>query len=117
MAREFSASVTTGTGERLPYTLAVHHGEGENPHAHLMFSERANDGIARSAEQWFRRRGRPKVSVGRGFLEAEARRNDRHPATLGPPHRVAGSALSHGYRGARAFALAAAHRAVETAPR
>ena len=55
LAREFSASVTTGTGERLPYTLAVHHGEGENPHAHLMFSERANDGIARSAEQWFRR--------------------------------------------------------------
>ena len=26
-------------GERLPYTLAVHRGDGENPHAHLMFSE------------------------------------------------------------------------------
>ena len=32
-----------------------------------------------------RTRGRPKVSVGRGLLEAEARRNDRHPASLGPP--------------------------------
>ena len=31
--------------------------------------------------------------------------------------RVAGSALSHGYRGVRAFALAATHRAVATAPR
>ena len=125
-------------GERLPYTLALHKGAAEtpdkpdNPHAHLMFSERGNDGIARTAEQWFKRynakepeqggardgaqwpgrarvrtdgarrvhhgshagrelenrphgrsllgrrdrrtRGRPKVSVGRGLLEAEARR-------------------------------------------
>ena len=42
--------------ERLPYTMAIHRGGGENPHAHLMFSERANnDGIERSAEQWFKR--------------------------------------------------------------
>ena len=43
--------------ERLPYTLAVHRGgqDGGNPHAHLMFSERINDGIERSAEQWFKR--------------------------------------------------------------
>ena len=43
--------------ERLPYTLAVHRGgqDGGNPHAHLMISERANDGIERSREQWFKR--------------------------------------------------------------
>ena len=42
--------------ERLPYTLAVHRGQGENPHAHLMISERANDGIERRrGEQWFKR--------------------------------------------------------------
>ena len=43
--------------ERLPYTLAVHRGgeDGKNPHAHLMISERANDGIERSAAQWFKR--------------------------------------------------------------
>ena len=43
--------------ERLPYTLAIHRGgaDGENPHAHLMFSERGHDGIERSGEQWFRR--------------------------------------------------------------
>ena len=37
-------------GERLPYTLAIHRGgaDGANPHAHLMFSERGQDGIARS---------------------------------------------------------------------
>ena len=43
--------------ERLPYTLAIHRGgeAGENPHMHLVISERANDGIERSAEQWFKR--------------------------------------------------------------
>ena len=55
LASGFAAGVTEG--ERLPYTLAVHRGgpDGENPHAHLMISERANDGIERSREQWFRR--------------------------------------------------------------
>ena len=43
--------------ERLPYTLAIHRGgaEGSNPHMHLVISERANDGLERSAEQWFKR--------------------------------------------------------------
>ena len=27
----------------------------DNPHLHLVFSERVNDGVARAAEQWFRR--------------------------------------------------------------
>ena len=53
LASGFAKRMTEG--ERLPYTLAVHRGDGENPHAHLMFSERANDGIERSKEQWFRR--------------------------------------------------------------
>ena len=33
----------------------MHRGGGENPHVHLVFSERANDEIERSAEQWFKR--------------------------------------------------------------
>ena len=43
--------------EKLPYTMAIHRGgaDGENPHAHLMYSERGQDGIERSAEQLFRR--------------------------------------------------------------
>ena len=53
------------------HRLAVHHGEGENPHAHLMFSERANDGIARSAEQWFRRHN-PKAPDQGGANKSEA---------------------------------------------
>ena len=55
LAREFAAKLTIAGGERLPNTLAVHRGKGENPHAHLMISERANDGIERDAAQWFRR--------------------------------------------------------------
>jgi hypothetical protein len=46
--------------EQLPYTLAVHsgrdaNGQEHNPHAHLMISERQNDGIERDPDQWFRR--------------------------------------------------------------
>lgn len=46
--------------EQLPYTLAVHsgrdaNGHEHNPHAHLMISERQNDGIERDPDQWFRR--------------------------------------------------------------
>ena len=42
-------------GERLPYTLAIHGGSGSNPHAHLLISERGNDGLERAPAQWFRR--------------------------------------------------------------
>ena len=58
LARSFAHELTDD--ERLPYTLAVHagrdgRGREHNPHAHLMFSERRNDGIERSREDWFRR--------------------------------------------------------------
>ena len=62
LASGFAKRLTEG--ERLPYTLAVHRGDGENPHAHLMFSERVNDGIDRSREQWFRRTNRKEPEKG-----------------------------------------------------
>ena len=49
------------TGGELPYTLAIHAGRSkdgkrpDNPHMHLVFSERVNDGVDRAAELWFRR--------------------------------------------------------------
>ena len=54
-ASDFAAQLTGP--EMLPYAMAIHRGggAGENPHAHLMYSERGHDGIERSAEQWFRR--------------------------------------------------------------
>lgn len=40
----------------LPYSYAIHKGhETENPHCHLMISERALDGHQRSPETWFKR--------------------------------------------------------------
>ena len=59
LARSFAEKLTGP--ERLPYTLAIHRGEAKNPgdknnpHAHLMISERGLDGHARSAETWFKR--------------------------------------------------------------
>jgi hypothetical protein len=58
LAREFAHELTDE--QALPYTLAIHagrdeNGEEHNPHAHLMFSERQNDGIDRSRDQWFKR--------------------------------------------------------------
>ena len=41
--------------EQLPYTLAIHAGAGTNPHCHLLISERTNDGLERSPDQWFSR--------------------------------------------------------------
>lgn len=59
LAREFAQEITKD--EQLPYTLAIHRGESQdpgkpdNPHCHLLISERANDGIERSAASWFKR--------------------------------------------------------------
>ena len=69
LAGSFTEQLTSE--ERLPYTLAIHKGEAkrpggeDNPHAHLMFSERANDGIERSADQWFKRHNAPALRVTR----------------------------------------------------
>jgi hypothetical protein len=61
VAREFVSGLTDG--EHLPYTFAIHAGEGRdtgehNPHVHVVISERGNDGIARDRQQWFRRANR-----------------------------------------------------------
>ena len=82
LAHAFAEELTAD--EHLPYTLAIHAGwdaggQEHNPHAHLMISERQNDGITRSREQWFRRAnsvhpergGAPKSRTfhGRDWLE------------------------------------------------
>jgi hypothetical protein len=49
--------------ERLPYTFAIHAGEDQegrehNPHAHVMLSERGDDGLERRPQDWFRQANR-----------------------------------------------------------
>jgi MobA/MobL family len=58
LARDFAQELTRD--DALPYTLAIHSGRDvdgneHNPHAHLMISERKNDGLDRSPQQWFSR--------------------------------------------------------------
>ena len=66
------------TAGELPYTLVVHAGlsvesKPDNPHLHLVFSERVNDGVERVAEQWFRR----AASAGRDPASGGARKSER----------------------------------------
>ena len=76
LSRRFAAQVTGG---ELPYTLALHAGRSkkagvdDNPHLHLVFSERVNDGLERGAEQWFRRASPKKGDPSSGG----ARKTDR----------------------------------------
>ena len=76
LARSFAAHVTAG---QMPYTLAVHAGLSKepgvasNPHLHLVFSERVNDGVERAAELWFRR----AAPAGRDPASGGARKSER----------------------------------------
>ena len=53
LAGSFAAELTGQ--ERLPYTMALRRGGGENPHVRLMISERGLDGHDRDPAGWFRR--------------------------------------------------------------
>jgi hypothetical protein len=56
LAASFCREIAQTKDGPLPYSFAVHKGrEGENPHCHLLISERVNDGHARSPETWFKR--------------------------------------------------------------
>ena len=76
LARRFAAHVTAG---EMPYTLAVHAGLSkepgapDNPHLHLVFSERVNDGVERGADAWFRR----AAPAGRDPAQGGARKSER----------------------------------------
>ena len=58
------------TAPGMPFTYAMHAGrpkspdEPANPHAHILISERVNDGLPRSPALWFRRSNRKNPSAG-----------------------------------------------------
>jgi len=67
LAHTFAQELTSD--QQLPYTLAIHAGRDRdgnehNPHAHLMISERQNDGIHRDRQQWFKRADRARPERG-----------------------------------------------------
>ena len=101
LAGAFAAQVCGG--ERLPYTLALHRGgpDGENPHAHLMFSERGNDGIARSEEQWFKRHNPTAPAQGGARKSRAAKAGDWLASTRQTWEQTANRALEQAGREAR----------------
>ena len=101
LAGEFTERVCSK--ERLPYTLAIHRGgaNGENPHAHLMFSERGHDGIERSAEQWFRRYNRQAPEKGGARKSREAKAGDWLEKTRKAWEQTANRALERAGRSER----------------
>jgi len=61
-AKEF-ADIIAG-GENMPYTLSIHIDNEDNPHCHLMVSERMNDNIPRPPELWFGRANKGNPIMG-----------------------------------------------------
>ena len=56
LVKEFAEQITTTKEGKLPYSYAIHKGhDSNNPHCHLMISERVNDGHDRTRETWFKR--------------------------------------------------------------
>lgn len=78
LVHDFAQALTEE--QNLPFTLAIHHGEydhrgnkmdtPENPHCHLIISERINDNIDRAPEQWFRRANKKTPERG-GAVKSE----------------------------------------------
>ena len=111
--RELAGSLAEQlTGEqKLPYTMAIHKGEkGEtaepedkdNPHCHLVISERANDGLERSAEQWFKRANKRNPERGGALKSRTMMRNrDWMEQTRERWQQAANGALERAGRGER----------------
>ena len=101
LASEFAERVCSG--ERLPYTLAIHRGgaNGENPHAHLMFSERGHDGIERDAEQWFKRHNAKAPEKGGARKSRAAKAGDWLEKTRKAWEQTANRALERAGRAER----------------
>ena len=72
-----------------------------NPHAHLMFSERGNDGIERSGEQWFKRYNAKAPEKGGARKSRAAKAGDWLDKTRQAWEQTANRALERAGRGER----------------
>jgi len=74
LAQDFARDFAAEHG--LAYTLAVHDDDGHNPHAHLMWCERENDGRERTRETWFKRANKSEPGRGGAAKVREMRGRD-----------------------------------------
>lgn len=76
LAKKIAAVAAEG---QMAYTMGLHHGRGNNPHLHLMLSERINDGHRRTPEIWFKRAAtsdKPPEAGGARKADIASRRRD-----------------------------------------
>jgi len=65
LAASFCADLARTKDGPLPYSFAVHKGhDKENPHCHLLISERVNDGHSREPNPWFKRAAKDPLKGG-----------------------------------------------------
>ncbi|CAK7022341.1 MAG: hypothetical protein DELT_02462 [Desulfovibrio sp.] len=65
LAASFCRDMARTKDGPLPYSFAVHKGhDKQNPHCHLLISERVNDGISRTPGQWFKRAAKDPAKGG-----------------------------------------------------
>lgn len=59
LVKDFCEKVFSTPEGPLPYSYAIHcDPKNQNPHVHIMASERVNDSVSRSPETWFKRAGK-----------------------------------------------------------
>ena len=72
LVKEFAEQITNTKDGKLPYSYAIHKGhDSNNPHCHMMISERVLDGHDRSRETWFKRASTKSPELG-GSKKSEA---------------------------------------------
>lgn len=65
LVQSFIKSTIDNEQHKLPYSFAIHNDQdNHNPHCHLIFSERHNDGIERTAEKFFKRANGKDLALG-----------------------------------------------------
>ena len=65
LAASFCQDMAQTKDGPLPYSFAVHKGhDKENPHCHLIISERVNDGVSRTSDLWFKRAAKDPAKGG-----------------------------------------------------
>ena len=65
LAASFCRDMAKTKDGPLPYSFAVHKGhDKENPHCHLLISERVNDGLSRDPALWFKRAAKDPAKGG-----------------------------------------------------
>ncbi|MDD0824961.1 MobA/MobL family protein [Mannheimia sp. AT1] len=99
LVQSFINSTVNSERNKLPYSFAIHNDKANNnPHCHLIFSERQLDGIERSEEQFFKRANSKNAELGGTKKTADFRDRDFIKAVRKTWSEQANFALEkHGY--------------------